>query len=72
LNKFLAPVIIKGEAIFPSASIGIVISTPNYENCVDLLRDADIAMYRAKSSGKGRYILFDQEMYEQTLTPFPV
>ncbi|OYQ62306.1 hypothetical protein B9G53_22815 [Pseudanabaena sp. SR411] len=67
LNKFLAPIIIKGEAIFPSASIGIVISTPDYDNCVDLLRDADIAMYRAKSSGKGRYILFDQEMYEQTL-----
>ena len=67
LNKFLSPVIIKGEAVFPSASIGIVISTPDYDNCVDLLRDADIAMYRAKSSGKGRYILFDQEMYEQTL-----
>jgi diguanylate cyclase (GGDEF)-like protein len=67
LNKFLSPVIIKGEAIFASASIGIVISTPDYDNCVDLLRDADIAMYRAKSLGKGRYTLFDQEMYEQTL-----
>jgi diguanylate cyclase (GGDEF)-like protein len=67
LNKFLTPVIIKGEAIFPSASIGIVISTPDYDNCMDLLRDADIAMYRAKDLGKGRYTLFDQEMYEQTL-----
>jgi diguanylate cyclase (GGDEF)-like protein len=67
LNKFLSPVIIDGEAIFPSASIGIVISTPEYDNCVDLLRDADIAMYRAKALGKGRYTLFDQEMYEQTL-----
>ncbi|PZO36749.1 MAG: diguanylate cyclase [Pseudanabaena frigida] len=67
LNRFLSPVIIEGEAIFPSASIGIVISTPDYDNCVDLLRDADIAMYRAKSLGKGRYTLFDQEMYEQTL-----
>ncbi len=67
LKKFLSSIIIKGEAIFPSASIGIVISTPNYDNCADLLRDADIAMYRAKSLGKGRYTLFDQEMYEQTL-----
>lgn len=66
-NKFLSPVFIQGEAIFPSASIGIVISTQDYDNCVDLLRDADIAMYRAKSLGKGRYTLFDQEMYEQTL-----
>ena len=67
LKKFLSPVIIQGEAIFPSASIGIVISTPDYNNCIDLLRDADIAMYRAKDLGKGRYTLFDQEMYEQTL-----
>jgi diguanylate cyclase (GGDEF)-like protein len=67
LNKFLSPIIIKGEAIFPSASIGIVISTSDYDNCADLLRDADIAMYRAKSLGKGRYTLFDQQMYEQTL-----
>jgi len=67
LNRFLSPLIIKGEAIFPSASIGIVISTSDYDNCVDLLRDADIAMYRAKSLGKGRYTLFDQEMYKQTL-----
>ncbi len=66
-NKFLSPVIINGDAIFPSASIGIVVITPDYENCVDLLRDADIAMYRAKSLGKGRYTLFDQQMYEQTL-----
>ncbi len=67
LNKLLSPLMINGEAIFPSASIGIVISTPDYDNCADLLRDADIAMYRAKAMGKGRYTLFDQEMYEQTL-----
>jgi diguanylate cyclase (GGDEF)-like protein len=67
LNRFLSPIIVQGEAIFSSASIGIVINTPVYANCVDLLRDADIAMYRAKSLGKGRYTLFDQEMYEQTL-----
>ncbi|PZU93535.1 MAG: diguanylate cyclase [Pseudanabaena sp.] len=67
LNNFLNPIIIEGDPIFPSASIGIVISTPNYSSCVDLLRDADIAMYRAKALGKSRYALFDQEMYEQTL-----
>nr|WP_245817487.1 GGDEF domain-containing phosphodiesterase [Hydrococcus rivularis] len=33
----------------------------------DLLRDADIAMYRAKALGKGRYAVFDREMYAQTL-----
>jgi len=67
LNKFLSPIFIQNEAIFPSASIGIVINTQDYNSYIDLLRDADIAMYRAKSLGKGRYTLFDQEMYEQTL-----
>lgn len=67
LQRFRAPIEISGESIFPSASIGIVISTCEYKNCGDILRDADIAMYRAKAEGKGRYILFDQEMYEQTL-----
>jgi diguanylate cyclase (GGDEF)-like protein len=67
LQRFLTPIEISGESLFPSASIGIVISTNAYKNCGDILRDADIAMYRAKSEGKGRYVLFDQEMYEQTL-----
>lgn len=67
LNKFLSPIFIQNQAIFPSASIGIVINTQDYNSYIDLLRDADIAMYRAKSLGKGRYTLFDQEMYEQTL-----
>ncbi|MDX2257121.1 MAG: EAL domain-containing protein [Pseudanabaenaceae cyanobacterium bins.39] len=66
-QHFQSPIEIMGEMIFPSASIGIVISTPNYKECGDILRDADIAMYRAKSLGKSRYALFDQEMYEQTL-----
>lgn len=67
LQRFFTPIEINGESVFPSASIGIVISTCEYKNCGDILRDADIAMYRAKSEGKGRYVLFDQEMYEQTL-----
>ncbi|MFZ6031612.1 MAG: EAL domain-containing protein [Chloroflexota bacterium] len=46
----------------PTASIGIVISTTGYLRPEDVLRDADIAMYRAKSMGKARYELFDPEM----------
>lgn len=67
LNKFLQPIKIDNQTLFASASIGIVINNQEYESGTDLLRDADIAMYRAKSLGKGRYILFDKEMYEQNL-----
>lgn len=52
-----------------SASIGIVMSSneekfPPYIMVSDLLRDADIAMYKAKNKGKKSYQIFGQEMYE--------
>ena len=42
-------------------------SSTGYEQAADLLRDVDIAMYRAKEQGKARYAIFDSVMYEQTL-----
>ncbi len=40
-----------GHEVFITASLGIAVHTPEYEKPEDLLRDADTAMYRAKSSG---------------------
>jgi diguanylate cyclase (GGDEF)-like protein/PAS domain S-box-containing protein len=45
--------------IITTASIGITFSSIGYTRPEDVLRDADIAMYRAKSDGKARYALFD-------------
>ena len=56
------PFLIGGQELFPSASIGIAIYNPSYQNPEDLLRDADTAMYSAKSLGKGRYEVFDSNM----------
>lgn len=53
--------------IFSSASIGIVVGTAEYQKAADVIRDADIAMYRAKAQGRGCYAVFDQEMYAETL-----
>ncbi len=66
-HKFLHPIQLGNHTLFPSASIGIAMSNQEYANGSDLLRDADIAMYQAKSFGKGRYVLFNQEMYEHHL-----
>jgi EAL domain-containing protein (putative c-di-GMP-specific phosphodiesterase class I) len=44
-----------------------VISSHKYQQAAELLRDADIAMYRAKELGKARYAIFDQNMYERTM-----
>jgi PleD family two-component response regulator len=38
-----------------TASVGIATSTVGYERPEDVLRDADIAMYRVKSTGRGTY-----------------
>jgi diguanylate cyclase (GGDEF)-like protein/PAS domain S-box-containing protein len=68
LEKLAVPFDIEGHQIFTSASIGIVFGSPDYQTGADMLRDADIAMYRAKDSGKSCYAIFDQKMYERTLS----
>ena len=53
--------------IFTTVSIGIALSTTGYRDPQDVLRDADIAMYRAKSRGKARHEVFDTAMHERTV-----
>jgi diguanylate cyclase (GGDEF)-like protein len=67
LDKLTAPISLTDRQVFSGASIGIVLDARNYKSGLDLLRDADIAMYRAKALGKGRYAIFDHAMYEQTV-----
>src|SRR6202163_3485397 len=63
LMKVLTPpFVLSGKEVFTSASIGIALSNSAYENPDDMLRDADTAMYRAKSLGKSRYEVFDADM----------
>jgi diguanylate cyclase (GGDEF)-like protein/PAS domain S-box-containing protein len=48
--------------VFITTSIGIVLSVTGYNRPEEVLRDADIAMYRAKALGKARYEIFDPTM----------
>ena len=61
------PLWIAGRELFPSASMGIALWHPRYASGEELLRDADAAMYRAKSEGRDRYAFFDEDMREQAL-----
>lgn len=54
--------------MFTTVSIGIVFGATEYDQPEDLLRDADIAMYRAKSLGKARYEVFSTEMRDRAVT----
>jgi diguanylate cyclase (GGDEF)-like protein/PAS domain S-box-containing protein len=54
--------ILEGHEVVVTASIGIVSDTDSYQRPNDVLRDADIAMYRAKARGKDRYEIFDASL----------
>ena len=59
-QKLQHPFQLAEHRILMSVSIGIVLSTLEYTSHEALLRDADIAMYQAKSQGRGRYQIFQQ------------
>lgn len=63
LESISKPFLIEENDIYTSTSIGITFSEKGYNLPEELLRDADTAMYRAKSSGKDCYRIFDHEMY---------
>ena len=62
---FREPFNLGGREVFISASIGIALRDAKYKTPEEMLRDADIAMYRAKSGGKGRHEIFNKAMREQ-------
>lgn len=65
LNAFSLPFQLQKKSIFITASLGIALSGREkpYERSENVLRDADIAMYRAKDKGKATYEIFDDAMH---------
>ncbi len=64
LESLEPPFLINGEQLYISASIGIAPSELGYESAEEILRHADLAMYRAKTLGKHRFELFDHSLHE--------
>jgi diguanylate cyclase (GGDEF)-like protein/PAS domain S-box-containing protein len=62
IDALKAPFAVGGREVYATPSIGIVVGGADYLDASDVLRDADIALYRAKSLGKARSVLFDVEM----------
>lgn len=63
-NSVRQPLNLEGQEVFTTASIGIALSSAGYDSAQDLMRDADIAMYRAKVLGKARSCLFNKTMHQ--------
>ena len=66
-EKLSAPFEVDGHKIVITASIGIAIGSGSSGGPEDLLRDAEIAMYRAKHTGKARCEVFDNAMHAGAL-----
>ncbi len=62
LKVFEEAHVIDGHRIVSTASIGMVVANPRYTNAVDMIRDADAAMYQAKLAGKNQVVVFDEHM----------
>jgi diguanylate cyclase (GGDEF)-like protein len=58
-----APFQVAGHEVFATASIGIALCVREYEHPDEVLRDADTAMYKAKSSGRAQYSVFEPGMH---------
>ena len=67
IEALARPIPIEGRDLASSASIGIAHGELRHANADDVLRDADVAMYRAKSRGKQRYELFDQHLHRESM-----
>ncbi len=65
-DKLRVPFALDDRETFVTASIGVALGATT-ERSEDLLRDADLAMYRAKQSGKARYALFEEAMSARAL-----
>lgn len=66
-QELRAPFKLNGMEVFTTASIGIAMSSSAYEGPEEVLRDADIAMYRAKAHGRARHEVFDESMHEKAM-----
>ena len=65
LSDLSAPFPLPGQDVRATASVGITLGPRHYERASEMLRDADVAMYRAKAQGLGRHQVFDRSLQER-------
>jgi diguanylate cyclase (GGDEF)-like protein/PAS domain S-box-containing protein len=61
------PAMIEGRRLYTTASVGVAVAHARYERAEDLLRDADIALYRSKADGRATYTIFNEDMHESAV-----
>ncbi len=72
LDVFSTPLSVDGASIHGSVSFGVARFPEHGTSAEDLLRNADIAMFRAKQSGRGRCVVFNMDMQEHVSRRFHI
>lgn len=73
IHELGMPFSIQGKDVHTGTSVGVALSYAGSNDTADsLLRDADAAMYRAKTSGRGRYEVFDPQLHTQAVTQLQI
>lgn len=67
IAAFTAPLSVQGREVYMGISIGIALAGPDDSEPSMVLRNADAALYRAKSTGRNRSVLFDPLMTNEAL-----
>lgn len=67
IHSLSQPYLIQSHLVTIGTSIGIAISDYDQRSAIDMVRDADLALYSAKAAGRGAYRFFATEMHEQAL-----
>jgi predicted signal transduction protein with EAL and GGDEF domain len=63
-RELAVPFKVAGQDVFATVSIGVAVSSSGHRTGGDVVRDADLAMHRAKEAGGGSYAVFDDRMHD--------
>ena len=67
LTAIQEPVMVDGTEVHASASFGVAISGPDGGDAMSLMRDADVALYRAKARPDSPIELYDEELHREAI-----
>lgn len=67
VQEMQAPFTFEGKSTSCSASVGVAIANAGMDNPEQVVADADMALYHAKSQGKGRWSFFTEEMHAESI-----
>jgi diguanylate cyclase (GGDEF)-like protein/PAS domain S-box-containing protein len=70
LDVFTQPFAIDGKLIDQKASMGVMVWDQTNNDGAEIVQDTDVALFEAKRSGKGRYVIFTPDMHQQAVTRF--